>query len=53
MGLLGISPYETARNIASHQLLDDLGVQLLDRIPSFEVFHKLANAMHAAEKSAA
>ena len=36
-----------------YTILDDLGVQALDRIPSFEVFQKLANAMHAAEKSAA
>ena len=34
-----------------YTILDDLGVQALDRIPSFEVFQKLANAMHAAEKS--
>jgi hypothetical protein len=37
-----------------YTILDDLGVQSLDRIPSFEVFQKLANAMHAAiEKSVA
>src|ERR1700759_3986876 len=36
-----------------YTILDDLGVQALDRIPSFEVFQKLANAMHAAEKSIA
>lgn len=36
-----------------YTILDDLGVQALDRIPSFEVFQKLANAMHAAKKSAA
>ena len=34
-----------------YTILDDLEVQALDRIPSFEVFQKLANAMHAAEKS--
>jgi hypothetical protein len=34
-------------------ILDDLGVQSLDRIPSFEIFQKLANAMHAAEESVA
>jgi hypothetical protein len=33
--------------------LDDLGVPSLDRIPNFEVFQKLANAMHTAEESAA
>jgi hypothetical protein len=31
-----------------YTILDDLGVQSLDRIPSFEAFQKLANAMHAA-----
>ena len=37
-----------------YAILDDLAVQSLDRIPSFEVFQKLANAMHAAiEKSVA
>ena len=37
-----------------YTILDDLGVPSLDRIPSFEVFQKLANAMHAAiEKSVA
>ena len=36
-----------------YTILDDLGVQSLDRIPSFEIFQKLANAMHAAEKPAA
>jgi hypothetical protein len=35
-----------------YAILDGLGVQSLDRIASFEVFQKLANAMHAAaEKS--
>jgi hypothetical protein len=36
-----------------YTILDDLGVPSLDRIPSFEIFQKLANAMHAADKSAA
>jgi hypothetical protein len=36
-----------------YTILDDLEVQSLDRIQSFEVFQKLANAMHAADKSAA
>ena len=36
-----------------YMILDDVGVQSLDRIPTFEIFQKLANAMHAADKSAA
>jgi hypothetical protein len=37
-----------------YTILDDLEVQSLDRIPSFEAFQKLAKAMHAAvEKSVA
>jgi hypothetical protein len=37
-----------------YTILDGFGVQSLDRIPSFEIFQKLANAMHAArEKSVA
>jgi hypothetical protein len=31
-----------------YTILDDVGVQSLDHIPSFEVFQKLANAMRAA-----
>jgi hypothetical protein len=36
-----------------YMILDDVEVQSLDRIPTFEIFQKLANAMHAADKFAA